>query len=330
MQHEPRPQLLRVTEDSFAALIRLFRQSGKWTSPPPVGYADSTKKGWGRELDLMARPACLGALSIQEIRPSLVQAFFDGLAEWPGKQEVGLAVLKQLEKWAIVRDLLPREITKGVEVGECDGGHIPWSDEQVALAERESPPHLSRMITLAANTGQRGSDLIRMGPTNIELYKGIRGIVITQKKTGKHVWIPITSELEAAMAKWERRPGPFLTQADGRPWKRENLSHAWRYHRDRAPGLAPLRLESLSLEVGASPRADKGLVIHGLRGTACVRLRRAGGTESQIADMVGMSPQMVARYCRFSKQRENAAAAVLHLDRTFAERAAKKSTEHRG
>ncbi len=332
MQHEPRPHVLRVTEDSFAALIRLFRQSSKWTAEPPIGYAPTTKINWGRELNLMSRPTTLGALSIQEIRPSLVQAYFDGLAEWPGKQEIGLAVLRQLERWAIVRDLLPRQITTGIEIGESDGGHIPWSDEQVELAEREAAPHLARAVTLAANTGQRASDLVRMGWTDIETHDGVRGIVVKrgQQKTGRYAWIPITAELDAAMAKWERRPGPFLTRPSGHPWTPNALAVTWGQHRNRHPALAPLRLANLSLEPGVVTRKDKGLVIHGLRGTACVRLRRAGATEIQIADMIVMSVQMVKRYCRFSVQRENAVAAVHHLDRTFAERLARKSSENRG
>jgi predicted transcriptional regulator len=67
-----------------------------------------------------------------------------------------------------------------------------------------------------------------------------------------------------------------------------------------------------------------GLVIHGLRATAVVRLRRAGATTGQIANMVGMSEQTVNRYCRLSVQRDNALAAVIHLDRTDIERAKSK------
>jgi len=66
------------------------------------------------------------------------------------------------------------------------------------------------------------------------------------------------------------------------------------------------------------------LVMHGLRGTAVVRLRRAGATTSQICDMVGMSPQMVKRYSRYSDQRENALAAVHILDRTAIEKRRKE------
>jgi len=228
--------------------------------------------------------------------------------------------MKQLEKWALARDLLPRPITTGVEIEHSDRGHIPWTDEQVALGETHAPAELARVITLAANTGQRGSDLVRMGPTNLETYKGIQGINVVQQKTKKAIWVPITAELAAAMATWPRQLGPYLRRADGRTWTRKALSNAWREARDEIPALAPLRAENLGLDQSQVPLNGEGLVMHGLRGTACVRLKRAGATELQIADMVGMSVEMVAKYCRFSVQRENAVAAVLHLQRTFAER----------
>src|SRR5215831_15719134 len=76
----------------------------------------------------------------------------------------------------------------------------------------------------------------------------------------------------------------------------------------------------LGLDSNPALRPLAGLVLHGLRATACVRLLRAGANTRQIADMVGMSEQIVGRYDRFSVQRENASAAVLYLDRTFGER----------
>lgn len=294
-----------VSERSFAALIRLFRQSPKWAK-----YSDGTKELWGRELDLMSRPDTLGAKTIDEMRPALAQAYLDALDGRPGKQTAARAVLVQLEGWAIVRDLLPRQITTGLETDRPQGGHKPWTDAQVELGERNAAPYLSRVITLAANTGQRGSDLIRMGPTDIETYQGISGINVKQKKTGRELWVPITSALAAVMEAWERRPGPFLTRADGSAWpSRRLLSLSWNWHRNHNEALMPLR----------------GLVMHGLRGTACVRLRRAGATIPQIADMVGMSEPMVARYCRFSIQKENAVAGVINLERTLKERAMDKS-----
>jgi hypothetical protein len=66
-------------------------------------------------------------------------------------------------------------------------------------------------------------------------------------------------------------------------------------------------------------------VLHGLRGHACVRLLRANANTRQISDMVGMSEPMVARYTRFSLQKENASAAVYHMTRTSGERDGSKS-----
>lgn len=290
-----------LTEDSFAALVTAYKQSPKFKA-----YAYETRALWGRELEHAAKPKCLGPVSLQELRPSVVQAFFDGLTGLPGKQQAALAAIRQMEKWAIVRDLLPREITKGVEIEHSDGGHVPWTDAYVELGERAARADFRRIITLAANTGQRGSDLVRMCPTDLETYNGIDGINVTQIKTGKQVWIPITSPLAEAMKGWERQPGPFLRMLDGRPWPRQSMTKAWTYERDHNRALEELK------------RA--GLVLHGLRGTACVRLRRAGATIPQIADMVGMSEEMVGRYCRLSIQKENAMAAVYHLERNIRER----------
>jgi integrase len=159
---------------------------------------------------------------------------------------------------------------------------------------------------LAANTGQRGSDLVKMRWSDIEEVNGRPGINVTQQKTGLVIWVPLTQELMTAVAKWERRPGFILLKEDGHPFTRQQLSDQWLRERDTRLALLPL--------------CTSGIVPHGLRGFAVVRLRRAGANTGQIADMVGMSEVMVKRYSRFSVQRENALAAVHYLDRTKPER----------
>lgn len=141
----------------------------------------------------------------------------------------------------------------------------------------------------------------RMCWTDIESFRGQEGINVTQHKTGRQVWVPIFEELAAAMATWERQPGPFLRRLDGGLWESKNLTLAWRHEKDRNKHLA----EHKSL----------GLVLHGLRGHCCVRLSRAGLSDHQISDIVGMSIPMVGRYTRLSAQKENALAAVISLSR---------------
>ena len=269
-------------------------------SPKFAALAANTQTSYRRVLRLAEQPEILGAISTDELRPAHVQAFLDGLADRPALQLNALRVLHTVEKWAVVRDLLMWPITMGVEVIGCDGGHEPWTDEQVQLAEQHALPHIARAITLGSNTGQRGSDLVKMRWTDLETFEGRPGINVTQKKTGVKIWIPMTQELMRVLSTWERRPGYILLKADGQPWTREQLSNRWLQERNGKPALAPLR--------------EAGVVIHGLRATAAVRLRRAGATTAQIKDMLGMSEATVTRYCRLSVQRENALAAVHYLD----------------
>src|SRR5262249_45592966 len=88
------------------------------------------------------------ALRLDVVRPALIQGYLDGWDDKHGKPGAALAACKALERWAVVRDLLPRQIPIGVETGKPQGGHIPWSDAQVALAEKHVRPDLARAITL--------------------------------------------------------------------------------------------------------------------------------------------------------------------------------------
>jgi integrase len=272
--------------------------------------APNTQASYRRFLLLAERSDTLGSVPVDQMRPAVVQAFLDGLVDRPGNQHNAKTALKSLERWAIVRDLLPRQITRGTETVEGGGGHVPWTDEQVAYAESHARPHLARAVTLQVNTGQRGIDLVGMRWTDLETHDGIPGINVWQQKTRLKIWIPFTQALLAAMSGWERRPGFILLKRDGHPFTRQQLSDQWESERAR-PEMAPMQ----------------DLVMHGLRGTAVVRLRRAGATVPQISDMVGMSEQMVRRYCRFSDQRQNAIAAVHVLDRTAIEQTRKKKPE---
>ncbi len=307
---EPVKPPMLVTEDRFASVVRRYMASSKFTD-----LSAGTQELWGRELRLAAHPDSLGSVSVNEIRPKLVQSFLNGISDRPGKQLAALSALKQLEKWSIAQDLLPRQITLGVETKELKGGNIPWTQEQVELAEKHARWDLARVVTLGANTGQRGSDLVRMCWSDIETFDGVKGISIKQKKTGREVWVPITSTLAAALATWERKPGPILTKQDGRPWSREDLTMSWCLHRNSNRALEEL------LYLG--PNHDQPARLHGLRGYACVQLLRAGANTRQISDVVGMSEPMVGKYTRYSVARANAVAAVIHLEKTIQERARK-------
>lgn len=303
--------MAKIQSNSFAAVIRAYLQSPKFQS-----LAKSTQIGLRLYLKVAEHPDVLGAVPTGVLRPSLVQQFLDSYADRPGAQCRAKGAIKAVEKWAIVRDLLPWPITTGLELVGSDGGHKPWTDAQVACAEAYARPEISRLITLAANTGQRGSDLVKMRWTDIEKVDGRPGINVVQQKTGRVLWIPFTEALQTAVATWERRPGMILLTRYGLPWaSRAAVFGAWTFERDRNPRLTMCA----------------GLVLHGLRATAIVRLRRAGCPTTLIGDMVGLSQKMVDRYCRHADQRAFAMAAVHYLDRgTSAERPDYPAAENRG
>lgn len=282
----------RALPGSFAGVIGSFLASEKF-----LRLAPATQGNYRRHLALAQ--SILGNRDVEVMRPALVQAFLDGLSSQPATQKVAQTALKALEKWAIRLDLLPRQITLGTEAAGSTGGHKPWTDTQIATAVEHAVPHLSRVVTLAANTGQRGSDLVRMRWSDIETYGGRLGLNVTTQKIGLQLWIPLTTELSDALTLWGKKPGYILLKPDGQPWTRTQLSDAWTKERDTNPALAPLA----------------GCTLHGLRSTAIVRLRQAGVSTGLISSLVGLSENMVNRYCRFATQKDNAIAAVIQLDK---------------
>jgi integrase len=296
-----RPRAARIAAGSFATVIRAYQ-----CGPSYAKLAKSTQRLYNDVLRIAECEEALGGLSVTVIRPALVQAFLDGLSTTPGRQKIARTALCAVQKFALVRDLLPFPIMTGTYTVDADGGHEPWSMEHVRLAEAHARPDLARVVTLAVHTGQRGSDIVRMRWSDLEDQDGRQGINVVQRKTGRRLWVPFTAELTAALATWDRRPPFFLIlKPGGAPYTREHLSWHWNDERDTNPALAPI--------------CEAGLVLHGLRATAVVRARRAGATVLEIASMFGMTEPTVARYSRLADQRDMALGAVVRLDRTAME-----------
>jgi integrase len=261
------------------------------TSPQFDALSDSTRHQYRRRMEIVRKawgPQPAGAL-----RPFHVRALLDGMARTPGEANSVLVVLKSAGRWALERGHIEALWAQGVKAYRSEGGHKPWTAEQCAAAEKHFTGWLRRAYFLARHTGQRGSDVVRMGFGDIE----DGGIRVKPKKTGKkigEIWVPIEPDLAAEMAAWERRPGPFLHQDNGKPIAKKSLDSAWQRARSDIPELAEA-------------------TFHGLRASRVVELRRRGPTPLQIQDVVGMSPKMIERYCRFADKKANAMAAIIPM-----------------
>lgn len=267
---------------TFGAILDEYLVSAKFRALSK-GTQDQYK------IQIRTARAAFGHRAPEAIRPALVRAMMEGMADRPGTANSFLGVMRALSTWGIARDYFRSSLTEGVAPYEKTGGHKPWTDAQIAAVSKLTG-EVRRGIMLGLYTGQRGSDLVRLGWTDIE--EG--GFRLRQQKTKREIWCPILPELEAEMATWEKRPGPFLRQSDGRPYTRKRLSIHYDKQRSEIPELA-----------GAS--------IHGLRATAVVRLRRAGLATAQIQDIIGMSMAMIERYSRFADKKISGKAAVVTL-----------------
>jgi integrase len=275
-----------VASDTVAAMVDAYL-----TAPAFLGLSDGSQKLYRRELQL-ARDAW-GNLPVAGLRPVHVQAVMDGLADQPGKANNFLSTMRAMSSWARSRDLAPHSLTEGVKPHSKKGGHKPWTPEQIQCVHERLAGPLRRAVLLGLYTGQRGSDIVRLGWTDID--EG--GFRIRQRKTCREIWCPIVPELAAEMATWEKRPGPFVTQEDGRVYARNLLTH---HFADARRALGPVM---------------KGTTLHGLRSTAVVRLRREGLSTGQIGDIIGMSLPIIERYCRFADRKTSGKAALIQIKR---------------
>jgi integrase len=193
----------------------------------------------------------------------------DHLSETPGKANNVLTALRIMCRWAMgPRALLSHDPTLGVDLFEGGEGHKPWERAQLDFAEANLTGMMRRAYFLARYTGQRIGDVVRLGFTDID--EG--GFSRPQKKTGVQPWCPIFPELEAEMDTWEKRPGPFLLQDNGRSFTTNQFWKVFDKVREENPVL-------------------KEAVWHGLRANAAIRLRQSGYSCLQIGDMIGMSAE---------------------------------------
>lgn len=282
--------------DTVSALIDAYIADWPKLRRP---LAESTQKQYRRQLE-NARERW-GELLARGLKPLHVRDAVDRRAATPGAANVFLGTMCALSKWARGKDLIDASFTEGVEGYASKGGHKPWTAEQIACAHEHLKGDVRKGVFLMMYTGQRGSDVVRLGPTMIDdggFDLGWRG----QIKTGVRPWMPIFPELAAEMATWDRKGelGPYVRRPNGKPYSRDDFGRAF------AEAKAKLAERGIT--------ALAGTTLHGLRGTACVRLRDEGEPDGVIAALVGMSTRMVERYTRFADRKATGKAAVLRIE----------------
>ncbi len=123
-------------------------------------------------------------------------------------------------------------------------------------------------------------------------------VAVTQEKTGASLWIPAHRTLKKELDSWrvEAKGEHVLVNSLGRPWPTNSFA------------------VTFSDALRAHPQLQ-GLVFHGLRKSAAVRLAEAGCSTHEIAAITGHETlAMVELYTRGADQKRRAAAAMRKLE----------------
>src|SRR5215472_4703820 len=191
-----------------------------------------------------------------------------------------LVTLRSLCQFALKRRYLRVDPTANIKQRAIKGdGFHTWTEEEIAQFEAHHPigtkPHLA--LALLLYTGQRRSDVVRMGRQHIR--NG--ALTVKQQKTGTELPpIPVHPHLQAVLNATPGEHLTFLVTSTGKPYGGNAFTEQFRNWCDAA-GL-PQRCKP-----------------HGLRKAACRRLAEAGCSEREIMAISGhATSKEIARYTK--------------------------------
>jgi len=276
-----------VQPRSINALVVEYYRSADF-----IALRDSTKRGYRNHLDrFRAKYGDGGAASI---RPTDIATILHKMAATPGAARNLRKRLRTLFDLAVRlgwRQDNPVAVTRPPKVKSK--GFTPWSEDDIAAFRARWPagskPRLA--LELLIHTGQRRSDVVRMGQQHVRDGR----ISVAQVKTDARLRIRLHPELQAEIAKCPAGNLTFLMTDYGRPFTAAGFTR-WFVERAQWAGLQ-----------GRSP--------HGLRKAAGRRLAEAGCSAKQIAAVLGhASLTEVERYTRDADQERLADAAIEALE----------------
>jgi integrase len=255
----PKREIGKATEipGSIGALIALYYQSRAFTA-----LGEQTRATYRGALERF-RVAHADKL-VKGLRQRHIIGILDQLG---GRQDNLRKVLRLILKHALERGWIDAHpMAEMRRPRKADKGFRAWTAGEVAAFEAKWPTGSRERLALALllYTGQRRSDVVRMGRQHIRDGR----IRVVQQKTGAELWIPLHRALKVEIEAAPKAHLNLLTTQYGEPFSPAGFTN-WFRDRARAAGL------------------DDGCTPHGLRKTAAVRLSEAGCTPHEIMAVTG-------------------------------------------
>ncbi|WP_192183298.1 tyrosine-type recombinase/integrase [Mesorhizobium amorphae] len=244
--------------------------------------AESTRRNWGPWLDRIADH--FGALSVRQfdrpekIRPR-IRAWRAKYAETPRAADYGMQVLSRVLSFEVDRGAIASNPCEGIkQLYAGSRSDIIWTDADIARIRPHCSIEVQHAIDLAAHTGLRAGDLVRLSWSHV----GEEAITITtgKSKHRREAVIPLYDELRALLKRIPFKSPVILTSSKGRPWVKDGLGSSF-----------------VKAKKEAWPEGEN-LNFHDLRGTAATKFYVAGLTEREIAEIMAWEEEHVARIIR--------------------------------
>jgi integrase len=238
-----------------------------------------------------------GEKRVATLEPQHIRRILDARSAKPNAANRLRTLLRLLMRHAVEHGVRPDDPTISVRKIRYRKREIPtWTEEHIAAFEARWPPGTRARLALALllYTGQRRSDVIRMGRQHV---RG-NAIEVVQQKTGTRLAIPIAPELAEAIAACPAEHLTFLMTELGAPFTSANTFGNWFTLCTRQAGI------------------PSGLSAHGLRKAASRRLAQVGCSPHQIAAITGhLTLSEVERYTRAVDQERLARSAMRKVGR---------------
>ena len=271
----PARSMSRTKAGSISALISL-----NYGTPAFTGLAASSKKTYRSTLERFR--AKHGNKLVASLERQHIKAMLGAMSDRRAAANKFLDKLHILMALAVDEGWRKDDPTVGIKGYryKSEGFHT-WTEEEIALFEAHHPIGSTARLALALMlfTGQRRSDVVRMGRQHID---GSR-IRVRQQKTGAPLLISLHPNLSKILERSPSTDLTFLLTQYGRPFSANGFGNKMRGWCDAA-GL---------------PQCSA----HGLRKAVARRLAEAGCTNPQIKAITGHTTDSeVARYTAAASQ----------------------------
>jgi integrase len=264
----------------FRSLVTLYKASADYKK-----LADSTKRNWSPWLDRISE--YFGDLRIAQFdRPEKIRRVIvrwrNQWADTPRTADYGMQVLSRVLSYAV--DPLGKiagNPCEGIkQLYSTDRSEIIWTDADIAELKKTCSPEIAHAVDLAACTGLRLGDLLRLSWSHVREDEGAMVMTTGKSRHRREAIVPLYDALVAVLASIPKRSTTVLTNSQQRPWKGNGFGTAF----NRAKIAA--RID------------DRDLHFHDLRGTAATKFYVAGLSVRVIAEILAWSEDQVERIIR--------------------------------